>query len=402
MKTGEFPDGTRVLRARIDMAAPNLNLRDPVMYRILHATHPRTGDAWCIYPMYDWAHGQSDWIEGVTHSLCTLEFEDHRPLYDWFIATLREIGCVSPNTDEVPEQTEFNRLNVTNTIVTKRKLRLLVEQGHVDGWDDPRMPTLCGMRRRGYPAAALRQFCAEVGLSKRDQLIDLTRLEANVRAELNRTAQRRMAVLDPLKVTITNWPDGEVDMLDAVNNPEDPDAGSRQVPFTGTLYIERADFMEDPPKKFFRLGPGREVRLRYAFFITCNEVVKDDGGNIVELKCTYDPATRGGDSPDGRKVKGTLHWVSAGHAIDAEIRLYDHLFTEENPNDDQFIEHLNSASLTVVTHAALEPALADAKPGEPIQFERIGYFTADSDAAADRQIFNRTATLRDTWAKKKG
>jgi glutaminyl-tRNA synthetase len=403
MKAGEFPDGSHVLRAKIDMAAPNLNLRDPVMYRILRQPHPRTGSDWFIYPMYDWAHGQSDWIEGVTHSLCSLEFEDHRPLYEWFLDALREAGAAPAKAERPPRQIEFNRLNLTHTLVSKRYLRRLVEEGHVAGWDDPRMPTLCGMRRRGYPPAAIRAFCHSVGLSKRDQVISLGRLENAVREQLNRTAERRMAVLDPLKVTITNWPAGEVDWLEAINNPEDEAAGTRPVPFTGTLYIERGDFMEDPPRKFFRLAPGREVRLRYAYWITCEAVVKDDAGEVVELRCTYDPQTRGGEAPpDGRKVKGTLHWVAADHAVEAEVRLYETLFTAEDPSDvsdgEDFTVHLNPESLTVA-RALVEPALREAKPGQTCQFERTGYFCVDPETTGGRLVFNRTVPLKDTWAK---
>jgi len=403
MKAGEFPDGSHVLRAKIDMAAPNLNLRDPVMYRILRQPHPRTGGDWFIYPMYDWAHGQSDWIEGVTHSLCSLEFEDHRPLYEWFLTALREAGAAPAKAERPPRQIEFNRLNLTHTLVSKRYLRRLVEEGHVAGWEDPRMPTLCGMRRRGYPPAAIRAFCHSVGLSKRDQVISLGRLENAVREQLNRTAERRMAVLDPLKVTITNWPAGEVDWLEAINNPEDEAAGTRPVPFTGTLYIERGDFMEDPPRKFFRLAPGREVRLRYAYWITCEAVVKDDAGEVVELRCTYDPQTRGGEAPpDGRKVKGTLHWVAADHAVEAEVRLYETLFTAEDPSDvpdgEDFTVHLNPESL-VVTRALVEPALREAKPGQTCQFERTGYFCVDPETTGERLVFNRTVPLKDTWAK---
>lgn len=395
MRKGEFPDGSRVLRARIDMNSPNLNLRDPVMYRILHEEHPRTGAAWCIYPMYDYAHGQSDSIEKITHSLCTLEFEDHRPLYDWFI---EQLG-IFPS-----RQTEFNRLNLTHTIVTKRKLRTLVEKGHVRGWDDPRMPTLSALRRRGYPPAAIRAFCEGVGLSKREQTIELARLEFHVREELNRTANRVMAALDPLRLVITNYPEGQVEEMEAVNNPEDESAGKRTVPFSKVLYIERDDFMENPPGKFFRLAPGREVRLRYGYWVTCTGVVKDAAGKVIEVRCTYDPLTRGGDNPpDGRKVKGTIHWVSAEHALDAEVRLYDTLFANEDPNDvpegGDWLDNLNPDSLKVVQGAKVEPSLAGACAGATFQFERLGYFCVDADSTAQRLVFNRTVTLKDSWAK---
>ncbi len=399
MRAGEFPDGSRTLRAKIDMAHPNLNMRDPVMYRILHAHHHRTGDTWCIYPMYDWTHGQSDSIEGITHSICTLEFENHRPLYDWYVD---QLGIYHP------QQIEFARRNLTYTVVSKRKLLRLVKEKYVSGWDDPRMPTLRGLRRRGYVPEAIRAFCSLVGVARVEGTNEFELLEHCLRDTLNKTAERRMAVLDPLKVVITNYPEGQTEELDAVNNPEDPAAGSRKVPFSRVLYIEREDFMEDPPKKFFRLAPGREARLRYAYFITCNDVVKDPAtGEIVELHCTYDPATRGGDSPDGRKVKATLHWVSADHALDAEIRLYDRLFTIADPEDvpegGDFTDNLNPDSLIVQTHARLEPSLRDATPGVPVQFERKGYFCADTrDSSPDRLVFNRTATLRDTWAKLQG
>ncbi len=395
MRKGEFPDGSRVLRAKIDMNSPNLNLRDPVMYRILHEEHPRTGTAWCIYPMYDYAHGQSDSIEKITHSLCTLEFEDHRPLYDWFI---EQLG-IFPS-----RQTEFNRLNLTHTIVTKRKLRTLVEKGHVRGWDDPRMPTLSALRRRGYPPAAIRAFCEGVGLSKREQTIEIARLEFHVREELNRTADRVMAVLDPLRLVVTNFPEGQVEQMEAVNNPEDAAAGKRTVPFSKDLYIERDDFMENPPAKFFRLAPGREVRLRYGYWVTCTDVVKDAAGNVVEVRCTYDPLTRGGDNPpDGRKVKGTIHWVSAEHALDAEVRLYDTLFSKEDPNDvpegGDWLDNLNPDSLRIVKGAKVEPSLATARAGATFQFERLGYFCVDPDSESRRLVFNRTVTLKDSWAK---
>jgi glutaminyl-tRNA synthetase len=394
MKRGEFPDGSRVLRAKIDMASPNMNLRDPVMYRILHEEHPHTGREWCIYPMYDWAHGQSDSIEGITHSLCSLEFEDHRPLYDWFI---EQLGI------HHPQQIEFARLNLTHTVMSKRKLRRLVEEGHVRGWDDPRMPTLSGLRRRGYTPEAIRAFTDAIGVSKSNSVVEISLLEHYVRQDLNLRAPRVMGVLRPLRVVLTNYPEGQVEYMDAINNPEDPDAGTRKVPFSKVLYIEQDDFMEDPPKKFFRLAPGREVRLRYAYFITCDEVIKDEAGNIVELRCTYDPATRGGDAPDGRRPKATLHWVSAEHAIDAEVRLYDHLFSVPNPDDPgegkDFMDVLNPNSLEVITHAKIEPSVRGAAPGTRYQFERMGYFCVDPDSTDDAPVFNRTVTLRDTWAK---
>ncbi|MFW6155095.1 MAG: glutamine--tRNA ligase/YqeY domain fusion protein [Planctomycetota bacterium] len=395
MRAGEFPDGAHVLRAKIDMASPNMNLRDPIMYRILHARHHRTGDEWCIYPMYDWAHGLEDSIEGITHSMCTLEFENHRPLYDWFLDAL---GIFHPR------QIEFARLEMTYTLMSKRRLRRLVEDGHVRGWDDPRLPTLGGLRRRGYTPEAIRAFSRDVGVAKFNSVIDVTRLENALRADLNRRAQRRMAVLNPLKVIITNYPEGRTEQLEAINNPEDASAGTRPVPFGRELYIERDDFMEDPPRKFFRLAPGREVRLRYAYFITCTDVIKDDDGTIVELHCTYDPATRGGDAPDGRKVKATLHWIAAAHAIDAEVRLYDHLFRTEDPNDvpegQDFTANLNPTSLVVVDAAKLEPSLADAAADEKVQFERLGYFCLDAiDSKPDHLVFNRAVTLKDTWAK---
>ncbi len=394
MRNGEFAEGECVLRAKIDMASPNLNMRDPVMYRIIHAPHPRTGDAWCIYPMYDWAHGQSDSIEGVTHSLCTLEFEAHRPLYNWFI---EKLGIFAPT------QIEFARLNLTYTVMSKRKLRRLVEEGYVRGWDDPRMPTLSGLRRRGYTPEAIREFCDRIGVSKSNSVVDIQMLEHVLRQDLNKRVERRMAVLDPLRVVITNYPEGQTEYMTAINNPEDEGAGTRQVPFSRVLYIEREDFMEDPPKKFYRLAPGREVRLRYAYFITCTDVVKDADGNIVELHCTYDPATRGGDAPDGRRVKATLHWVSAAHAVEAEVRLYDHLFGAPNPNDvpegQDFTDLLNPNSLQVLTGCKLEPALAEAHPGERYQFERKGYFVVDPDTREGHLVFNRTVTLRDSWAK---
>jgi glutaminyl-tRNA synthetase len=393
MRAGEFPNGARVLRAKIDMASGNINLRDPVLYRILHARHPRTGDAWCIYPTYDFGHGQSDAIEGVTHSICTLEFEDHRPLYDWLIENLP--------VPSRPRQYEFARLNLTYTVLSKRRLIQLVREGHVKGWDDPRMPTLSGLRRRGVPPAAIREFARRIGVTRSDGVVDIAMLDAAIRDELNRTAHRRMAVLRPLKLVIENWPEGKVDMLEAANHPDDPAAGTRLVPFSREIWIERDDFMEDPPKKFFRLAPGREVRLRYAYFVTCTGVVKDASGAIVELRCTYDPATRGGDAPDGRKVKGTLHWVSAAHAVTAEVRLYDHLFARPDPGAGgrDVLEDLNPGSLEVIPDARLEPALADLPPETPVQFERLGYFTLDPDTKPGALVFNRTVGLKDSWAK---
>lgn len=392
MRAGEFEEGSRVLRAKIDMASPNMNMRDPVMYRILKVAHHRTGDAWCIYPTYDFAHGQSDSIEKITHSLCTLEFEDHRPLYDWFLDALDVYR---------PRQIEFARLNLTYTVLSKRKLTDLVEEGHVNGWDDPRMPTLAGLRRRGYTPESIRDFCGRIGVAKADSTNEIEQLEHCLREDLNKRAPRVMGVLDPLRVVIENYPEDQSEELDAVNNPEDPDAGTRKVPFSRVLYIEREDFMEDPPKKFFRLAPGREVRLRYAYFITCTEVVKDaNTGEITELRCTYDPATRGGDSPDGRKVKATLHWVSAAHAIEAEVRLYEHLFSEEFPESGgNWRDSLNPGSVKVLSTCRVEPGLAGAVPGSRYQFERKGYFCADPDTTADRPVFNRTVSLRDTWAK---
>ena len=395
MKDGEFPDGSRVLRAKIDMASPNLNMRDPVLYRILHATHPRTGEAWCVYPMYDWAHGQSDSIEKITHSLCTLEFEDHRPLYDWFV---EQLGI------HHPRQIEFARLNLTYVVMSKRKLLELVEDGHVDGWDDPRMPTLCGLRRRGYRPEAIRNLCAKVGVTKHNSLTDTALLEHTLRDDLNKRSPRVMGVLRPLRVVIENYPEDQVEELDAVNNPEDPSMGMRKVPFSRVVYIERDDFREDPPRKFFRLAPGKEVRLRYAYFITCTDVVKDENsGEVTELRCTYDPATRGGDSSDGRKVKGTLHWVSAAHAISTEVRLYDRLFTVPDPTGDKsgkdYREFLNPDSIEVLTDCKVEPSLGNAQPGDRFQFERLGYFCIDPDSSDGRLVINRTVTLRDSWAK---
>jgi glutaminyl-tRNA synthetase len=392
MRSGEFAEGERVLRAKIDMASGNINLRDPVLYRIRYASHPRTGDAWCIYPTYDYAHGQSDAIEHVTHSLCTLEFEDHRPLYDWLIEHLP--------VPSRPRQYEFARLNLSHTVLSKRRLVQLVRDGHVRGWDDPRMPTLAGLRRRGVPPAAIRDFIGRVGVAKADNRVEIALLEHCVRELLNRTAPRRMAVLRPLKVVITDYPEDLSETFEAVNNPEDPAAGTRPVTFARELWIEREDFMEDPPKKFFRLAPGREVRLRYAYLITCTDVIKDAAGEVVELRCSYDPATRGGDAPDGRKVKATLHWVSAAHALPAEIRLYDHLFTREDPGaEGDFLADLNPASLEVLRECRVEPALATALPGEPLQLERQGYFCMDPDGTPERPIFNRTVALRDSWAR---
>ncbi len=392
MRAGEFPDGACVLRARIDMASGNMNMRDPVLYRILHAAHPRTGDAWCIYPTYDFAHGQSDAIEGVTHSLCTLEFEAHRPLYDWLIARLP--------VPSVPRQYEFARLNLAYTVLSKRALVTLVRDGHVSGWDDPRMPTLIGMRRRGIPPQAIRDFIAGVGVARADNLVDPAILEHAVRDDLNRRALRRMAVLRPLRVVIETWPEDEVEELEAVNNPEDAAAGHRRVLFSREIYVEREDFMEDPPKKFFRLAPGREVRLRYAYLITCTGVVRDDAGRVVELRCRHDPATRGGSAPDGRKVRGTLHWVCAAHAVRAEVRLYDRLFTRADPRvGDDLSADLNPRSLEVLEDCRLETAAAQAKTGEVLQFERQGYFCLDPDSTPRRPVFNRTVGLRDSWAR---
>jgi len=397
MRAGEFEDGARVVRAKIDMAAPNMNLRDPVIYRIIHAPHPRTGDAWCIYPTYDFAHGQSDAVEKITHSLCTLEFEDHRPLYEWFVENLP--------VPSQPRQIEFARLNLTHTVLSKRILMRLVDEGHVSGWDDPRMPTLSGMRRRGIPPEAIVDFCGRIGINKSKSTVEMAMLDACVREDLNKRALRRMAVLRPLKVVVENYPDGQTEELDAVNNPEDETAGMRKVPFSRELYLERDDFMEDPPKKFFRLAPGREVRLRYAYFVTCTEVIKDAAGEVVELRCRYDPVTKGGNAPDGRKVKATLHWVAASHAIDAEVRLYDHLFEAEEPGKSgDILEDLNPNSVEILSGCKLEPALAQGEISKAVQFERLGYFTADESSTSAEPIFNRTMTLRDTWAKvqKKG
>ncbi len=396
MKAGEFPDGSRVLRAKIDMAAPNLNLRDPVLYRILHEAHHRTGSEWCIYPMYDFAHGQSDAIEGITHSLCTLEFENHRPLYDWFLEHLP--------VPHRPRQIEFARLNLTYTVLSKRKLLRLVEEGHVTGWDDPRMPTISGLRRRGYTPESIRTFCERVGVAKRDSTVDVALLEWAVRDHLNVTARRVMGVLRPLKVVIENYPEGQVEHFDAPYFPDDPPKmGSRKVPFTRELWVERTDFMEDPPKKFWRLAPGREVRLRWAYLVTCTGVVKDDDGNVVEVRCTYDPETRGGNAPDGRKVRGTIHWVSAAHGIPAEVRLYDRLFDRPDPDrvdgkGEDFLANLNPDSLEVV-EAVVEASLAGVAPGDRFQFERTGYFCVDPDSTPERPVFNRTVPLRDSWAK---
>jgi glutaminyl-tRNA synthetase len=395
MRAGEFPDGAHVLRAKIDMTSPNFNMRDPTLYRIRHATHHRTGDAWCVYPMYDFAHPLSDALERITHSLCTLEFEDHRPLYDWLVGNLFE--------RDRPQQIEFARLNLNYTVMSKRKLLQLVQQKLVDGWDDPRMPTIVGLRRRGYTAEAIRDFCSRIGVAKKENVIDVAQLEHSVREDLNKRAPRVMGVLRPLKVVLTNYPDGQVEEVDVINNPEDPGAGTRKVPFSRVLYVEGDDFKEDPPKKFFRLSPGKEVRLRCAYFITCTEVVKDASGEVVELRCTYDPATRGGDSPDGRRVKATLHWVSAAHAIGAEVRLYDRLFSVEDPEGTPegktFLDNLNPHSLEVLRTCRVEPGLASAAPGTRVQFERLGYFCVDLDSRPGALVFNRTVSLRDTWAR---
>jgi glutaminyl-tRNA synthetase len=395
MRAGEFPDGAHVLRAKIDMASPNLNMRDPTLYRIRHATHHRTGDAWCIYPMYDFAHPLSDALERITHSLCTLEFEDHRPLYDWLVNNLIE-------TDR-PRQIEFARLNLNYTVMSKRKLLQLVEQGVVSGWDDPRMPTISGLRRRGHTPESIRDFCGRIGVAKKENVIDVAQLEHSVREDLNKRAPRVMAVLRPLKVVLTNYPEGQAEEVDVINNPEDPAAGTRKVPFARVVYIERDDFKEDPPKKFFRLSPGKEVRLRCAYFITCTEVIKDDRGEVVELRATYDPATRGGDAPDGRRVKATLHWVSAAHALPIEVRLYDRLFSVEEPEKvgegQTFLDHINPASLEVLHGCLAEPSLATAVAPARFQFERIGYFCVDPDSRPGQLVVNRTVSLRDAWAK---
>lgn len=394
MRAGEFPDGAKTLRAKIDMAHPNLNMRDPVMYRIMHVPHHRTGTRWCIYPTYDWAHGQSDSLEGITHSICTLEFEDHRPLYDWF---LDQLGI------HHPRQIEFARLNLTYTVMSKRLLLQLVQEGHVRGWDDPRMPTIAAMRRRGYTPEAIRDFMQRVGVTKVESIVEIEMLEYCLRQDLNKRTLRRLVVLDPLKVVITNYPDGQVEEFEAINNPEDPSAGTRKVPFSKVLYIEREDFMENPPKEFYRLAPGREVRLRYAYFIKCVEAVKDAQGKVIELRCTYDPATRGGEAPDGRKVKATIHWVSAQHALDAEVRLYERLFTKPDPLDvpegHDWKENLNPNSLVVLRNCKLEPSLSEATSGDRFQFERKGYFCVDPDSTEKKLVFNRTVTLKDTWAK---
>jgi glutaminyl-tRNA synthetase len=391
MRGGEFPNGARVLRAKIDMASGNINLRDPVLYRILHASHPRTGTAWCIYPSYDFAHGQSDAIEHITHSLCTLEFEDHRPLYDWLLEHLP--------VPSRPRQYEFARLNLTHTVLSKRVLTELVRGGHVSGWDDPRMPTLAGLRRRGVPAEAVRDFVKRVGVAKANSVVDIAMFDFSIREVLNRTALRRMAVLRPLKIVIENYPDGRFEELEAVNHPDNPGAGTRRLRFGRELYIERDDFMENPPKKFYRLSPGREVRLRYAYFVTCREVVKNPAGDVVELRCSYDPSTRGGNAPDGRKVQATLHWVSAADAVTAEVRLYNQLFTRPDPNPSDFAAELNPGSLEVLRDCRLEPALAATNSADPVQFERQGYFCRDPDSTPGHLVFNRTVGLRDTWAK---
>jgi glutaminyl-tRNA synthetase len=395
MRAGEFPNGAHVLRAKIDMASPNFNMRDPTLYRIRHAGHHRTGDAWCIYPMYDFAHPLSDALERITHSLCTLEFEDHRPLYDWLVNNLVE--------DDKPQQIEFARLNLNYTVMSKRKLLQLVQRGVVSGWDDPRMPTITGLRRRGYTPESIRDFCSRIGVAKKENVIDYAQLEHSIREDLNRRASRVMAVLRPLKVVLTNYPEDQIEEVDVINNPEDPSAGTRRVPFSRELLIERDDFLENPPKKFFRLSQGREVRLRCAYFITCNEVIKNDLGEIVELRCVYDPATRGGDAPDGRRVKSTLHWVSAAHAIPAEVRLYDRLFSVEDPDRvagrKTFLDNLNPSSLEILQSARLEPGLASATPGLRLQFERLGYFCVDPDSRPGALVFNRTVSLRDTWAR---
>ena len=395
MTAGEFNEGDKVLRAKIDMASPNMHMRDPIMYRIMKAHHHRTGDKWCVYPMYDFAHGQCDFWEGITHSICTLEFEVHRPLYDWFVDQLQE-------TDYRPRQIEFARLNLTYTVMSKRKLLELVKDNHVNGWDDPRMPTISGLRRRGYTPESIRNFSDKIGVTKVDGMIDVSLLEFSVREHLNKTAQRVMGVINPLKVVITNYPEGQTEELDAINNPEDESAGTRKVPFSKEIYIERDDFMEDPPRKFFRLGPGREVRLRYAYFITCTDVIKDENGEIVELHCTYDPASRGGNSPDGRKVKATLHWVSAEHGVKSEVRMYDRLFNDEDPSghkDIDFKEFMNPDSLQILPECYLEPFVKDSKPFDHFQFERLGYFNMDPDSTPEKPVFNRTVALRDSWAK---
>ena len=393
MKTGEYPDGEKVLRAKIEMSHPNLNMRDPVIYRILHASHHRTGDKWCIYPMYDWAHGLEDSIEGITHSICTLEFEDHRPLYDWF---LDQLGVYHP------QQIEFARLNLNYTVMSKRKLKVLVDDNHVSGWDDPRMPTISGFRRRGFTPESIREFADRIGVAKRDGVVDIALLDHCLREDLNKKALRVMVVLDPVKVIITNYPEDQVEELEAENNPEDESAGKRKIPFSHVIYIERSDFMEDPPKKFFRLGPGREVRLKHAYYVTCTDFIKNENGDVTKIHCTYDPTTKGGWSDDGRKVRGTLHWVSVQHAVDAEVLLYDHLFTVENPESggEVFTENLNSDSLLILQNCKAEPGLKIAETGISYQFLRNGYFCLDFDSKSDQLIFNRTVGLRDNWAKK--
>ena len=396
MRAGEFPEGSRVLRAKIDMASPNLNMRDPVIYRIMHVPHHRTGDKWCIYPMYDFAHPLSDAIEGITHSVCSLEFEEHRPLYNWFLDVLE--------IEQPPQQIEFARLNLSYTVMSKRKLRQLVEEGYVNGWDDPRMPTLSGLRRRGYTPEAIRDFCQRIGVAKSNSVVDIALLEHCLREDLNKRAPRVMGVLRPLRLVIENYPEGEVEEVEAVNNPEDPAMGTRKLPFSRVLYIDRDDFREVPPKKYYRLAPGREVRLKYAYLVTCTDVIKDERtGEVVELRCVYDPASKGGSAPDGRKVKGTIHWVSAGHAQPAEVRLYDRLFTRENPDDDKdggdFKDYINRDSLEVLTSCLVEPGLANARSGEFFQFERVGYFCVDPDSTPGKPVFNRAVSLRDSWAK---
>ncbi|MFG0250637.1 MAG: glutamine--tRNA ligase/YqeY domain fusion protein [Phycisphaeraceae bacterium JB051] len=404
MKNGEFDEGTRVLRAKIDMANPNIVMRDPTMYRIMKAHHPRTGDKWCIYPMYDYAHGQSDWLEGITHSLCSLEFKNNRQLYEWFIDRIAEVSGFPEGVQHKTRQIEFARGNISYMITSKRKLLKLITDGIVEGWNDPRMPTIRGMRRRGFTPGSIKRFWDEAGVAKRENLLEYAKLESFLRDELNKIAQRRMAVLDPIKLVITNYPEGQVEMMDVPNNPENADDGKRQVPFSGELYIEREDFMEDAPRKFFRLSVGKEVRLRCGYWVTCTDVVKDDEGNITQLNCTYDPQTRGGNNPppdaDGkqRKVKGTLHWVSAAHAVDAEVRLYEHLFTQPKAEAGELMDNINVDSLKIV-NAKIEPSLADAKPGDAIQFERLGYFTPDITTSAEKLVFNRTVTLKDSWAK---
>ncbi len=395
MKNGEFEDGSRVLRAKINMSSPNMNMRDPVIYRIQHSTHHRTGDKWCIYPMYDYAHPLSDAIENISHSMCSLEFEDHRPLYDWF---LKELGIPGP-----PRQIEFARLNLTYTVMSKRKLLLLVEDKYVSGWDDPRMPTLCGLRRKGYTSKSIRAFCDKIGIAKTYSKVDISFLEHCIREDLNKKAHRIMAVQNPVKVVIDNYPEGKVEEFEVENNPEDPGAGNRLVPFSRELYIEQNDFMEDPPRKFFRLAPGREVRLKSAYFITCTHIIKNEKGEINEIHCTYDPETRGGNAPDGRKVKGTIHWVSARHALDAEIRLYENLFSKEDPYDAEeggsFLDNINSDSLRILVNCKIEPNAKDAEPGTSYQFMRLGYYCVDKESGFNKLVFNRTVTLRDTWAK---